>query len=124
MPANKWLDRTQPQTLYSATLLLYLNAGINLLLGGRIFFVHLFGYTVFSAPLGIALLAAEIAGGWGIANERKWGYLLAVVAAGLLMLETLLAFSSVLLFTLIFQVALVALLLHPMSREYRRIWFR
>ena len=32
-------------------------------------------------------------------------------------------FTSTLLISLLFDGALVALLLHPMSREYQRIWF-
>ena len=33
-------------------------------------------------------------------------------------------FTSTVIISLLFDAALVALLLHPMSREYQRIWFK
>ena len=33
-------------------------------------------------------------------------------------------FRGTVLISFLFAIALVALLLHPMSREYQRIWFR
>jgi hypothetical protein len=114
MASSKWLDRAQPQTLYIATVLLYLDAALSLL-------GVLFGGV---SLIGLALIIGQVAGGWGIANEKKWGYWLAVAVAVLLLLLTIAVFSTVELFSLIFEVALVALLLHPMSRNYRRTWFR
>ena len=32
MPSNRWVDRTQPQTLMMATILMYVNAALDLLL--------------------------------------------------------------------------------------------
>ena len=72
-------------------------------------------------------------GGFGIANEKKWGYWVAVLTAAAelaLFLPTIVddgvgaIFNIGLLLQLIFPVALFALLLHPMSRDYQRIWFR
>ena len=73
---------------------------------------------------------ALAAGGYGIANEKRWGYGLAVGhrdppggrAARVRAAATCSAFPLIL--TLIFDVALVALLVHPESREYQRIWFK
>ncbi len=124
MPANKWLDRTQPQTLYMATILMYFNAALSLIFGGTRFSIPILGVRYLALPIGLLLIIGQVAGGWGIANEKKWGYLVAVVTAVLLLAETVIAFYSGLLITLIFEIALVALLLHPQSREYRRIWFR
>jgi uncharacterized membrane protein len=121
---NKWLDRTQPQTLYMATLLMYFNAGLSLLFGATYFNVSVFGIHHGSLIIGLLLIVGQVVGGRGIANEKKWGYAVAVVVAVLLLAETLLSFFSGALLTLIFEIALVALLLHPQSREYRRIWFR
>jgi hypothetical protein len=121
---SKWLDRTQPQTLYMATILMYLNAGLSLVLGGTYYDVSVFGIHHGALLIGLLLIVAQVVGGWGIANEKKWGYVIAVAAAVLLLAETVLSFQSGLLLTLIFEIALVALLLHPQSREYRRIWFR
>ena len=66
----------------------------------------------------------------GIANEKKWGYNLAVAAAILNVLLLFMVFGISTLTNLSplisfgFDAALVALLLHPMSRDYQRIWFR
>ncbi len=118
MPRGKWLDRTQPQTLYSATILLYLNAGLALLssvlAGGA-------GY------IGLVLIAGEVAGGWGIANEKKWGFWVAAVVAVLMLAFAILTIwlvGAANLISLLFDLALVALLFHPQSTAYRRTWFR
>jgi uncharacterized membrane protein SpoIIM required for sporulation len=68
-------------------------------------------------------------GGFGIANEKKWGYTVAVVAAVIQVALLLLIFGiNVLGFpqilNLMFDGLLVGLLLHPMSRDYQRIWFQ
>ncbi|MGH9205909.1 MAG: hypothetical protein ACRD1G_05035, partial [Acidimicrobiales bacterium] len=62
----------------------------------------------------------------------KWGYVLAVVVAiiPLALLAYLLVHYglgtalSIGILNLLFEIALVALLLHPQSRDYQRIWFK
>ncbi len=116
MNEHRFLNRSQPQTLYVAVILGYLDVLFNLL-----------GVM----PAGLILTSFVIAvGAYGIANEKKWGYSVAV-AASFLQIVLLFAWagSSTLtalgpLLDLIFYGALVALLLHPMSRDYQRIWFR
>jgi hypothetical protein len=122
--STKWLDRTQPQTLYIATMLMYFNAALSLLFVAEYTNVRLFGLRHGLILLEAFLIVGQVAGGLGIANEKKWGYLVAVVAAIVLLLSTLLSYTGGGLINLIFVVALVALLLHPQSREYRRVWFR
>jgi uncharacterized membrane protein (DUF2068 family) len=123
MERRRWFSPTQPQTLQIGVMLLYINAAfglLSLIIGGGI------------GLLGVLLIAAEIAGGYGIANERKWGYVVGVTAAIFLLLEQialvlLIGTSAVLglgVLNVIFVIALVALLLHPQSREYQRIWFK
>ena len=80
---------------------------------------------------GILGLAASVLAGFGIANEKRWGYFLAVVLTGLEVLLYVVAaggiidaISSAVLIPLAFTVALFALLLHPQSRDYQRIWFK
>jgi hypothetical protein len=124
MAKTKWLDRTQPQTLYVATLLLYFNAALSLIFGGTMYSVKIFGVAHFSILIGLLLIVGQVAAGWGVANEKKWGYVVAVVCAVLLVAETVSYFGSGSLINLIFYIALLCLLLHPQSREYRRIWFR
>jgi hypothetical protein len=124
METRRWTNPSQPQTLYIATFLLYMEAVLQLIFGGL---VSLLG------PLFvIGYVVAGVAGGLGIANEKRWGYRLGVIAAviGLLPLGVILMrngvgaiFSLPLILNALFPVALFALLLHPMSREYQKIWF-
>jgi ABC-type amino acid transport system permease subunit len=99
METKRWFNPSQPQTLQIAVWLLYFNAVGGLLLG--------------------------------IANEQRWGYILGVVMAVLDVVLIVAAaggvmdvFRGTVLISFLFAIALVALLLHPMSREYQRIWFR
>ncbi len=67
-------------------------------------------------------------GAFGIANDRKWGYALCLIASIVfLVAQVLLFFVNPFIFAamvnLLFSVFLVALLLHPASRIYRRVYF-
>lgn len=109
----RWVDRSQPQTLMSATILLYINAAFGV--------IYL---QVFAFPIGTALVAGQVAAGIGIANEKKWGYWLGVALTALwvaFLIVSRIGFAEVI--NLLFYIALLALLLHPMSRSYRRTWF-
>ena len=116
MNPHRFLNQSQPQTLVNATLLCYFEAVFALLDG--------FGY----APLMIIAVGLG-AGGYGIANEFKWGY---TVAAGAGILNAalwvyfyridVLGFPQVVSFA--FAIVLVVLVLHPTSRDYQRIWFK
>ena len=115
MVANtQWLDRSQPQTLYLANILLYVNAVL---------------WVLYLSVLALLAIPALLAG-LGIANEKKAGYRGGVAVAGLNVLVLAYWFLQVngqsvfLVLNLIFGVALLVLLLHPMSRSYERIWFR
>ncbi len=115
MNENRFLNPHQPQTLYSAVILGYIEAVFNL---------------ISFSPILILIGLGLGAGGYGIANEKKWGYTLAVVSASLQVILMLAiyggsTFTNVfVLLNFLFDAALVALLLHPMSRDYQRIWFR
>jgi hypothetical protein len=114
MPANRWLDRTQPQTLYIAVVLLYINAAFGLISSGF-------------SPIGLLIVAGQVGGGYGIANEKKWGYGLGLAMAFLPFILRLIFLHNPFatqIIDLMFEVALVCLLLHPQSREYERIWFK
>ena len=59
METRRWTNPSQPQTLYMATFLLYIEAFFNVL-------------TVFDAPAVLRCLAVgQVAGGMGIANEKR-----------------------------------------------------
>ncbi len=139
MPPRRWFNPHLPQTLQIAQILLYINA------------VFAFLYGVVGARSGassvvrflfVVAIGAYVYGGWGIANERKLGWQVGIAAAlspfVLRFLDAVLAFDFLStswkirytiglegggLLSTIFDVALVALLVHPMSRNHQRIWF-
>jgi H+/Cl- antiporter ClcA len=108
-----WFDPSQPQTLQGAVMLCYITAAFSVLW-------VLFGVypLVISLGLGIA--------GYGVANERRWGYWLGIVLAGLTSLVLILFAGALggIILNLLFMGVLIALLLHPQSREYQRVWFK
>ena len=114
---GRWIDRSQPQTLQGAVLFSYLNAAMALL------FTLFLGQSPF---LFIFILLAVAA--FGVANERRVAYWAAVVLACAYVLGVLVlmvtggGFGGIL--NLLFAGILVALLLHPESRHYERIWFK
>ena len=112
----RWFNQGHPQTLQTAVILLYLNGVLGLFLGS-------YG--------GIPVCVGLLVGGFGVANDKKWGYGLAIVAAVLDVLYVFYywglggALTNINpLISVMIGVALVSLLLHPMSRNYQRIWFR
>ncbi len=120
MESRQWINRSQPQTLQVATMLLYINAVFGIISG-------------FANPLAALIAIVEFVAGIAIANEFKWGYWLGVVSAFLPLilivmtayqfgLSTIIGSSGVI--SLMFIIALIALLLHPHSRSYKKIWFR
>jgi hypothetical protein len=117
MEARRWVNPGQPQTLQIAVFLLYFNAIWLAIVGNALFSV-----------LGLLLVLGSAGAGFGIANERKWGYGLGVAMAILPFAQRLLVFHNPFggaeIVELMFEVALVALLLHPQSRDYQRIWFK
>ena len=126
------LDQSQPQTLVIATWLLYLTAGVTFLFfNDRVIYGALIGNGSVVTLLRLVLPAACVAGGYFVSNEKRAGYYLAVVAAAVPVVARLLAairfqFNPLDydVIGLAFDVALVALLLHRMSREYQKVWFR
>ena len=109
---QRFFDPSQPQTLQIATVLLYFQAFFALV-----------------SPFGVALpfALAYAAGGFGIANGKKWGYILALIVALLRLAVQLIGQTMTSALNdpigLMFAIALVALLVHPQSREYQKIWF-
>lgn len=120
METRRWTNPTQPQTMQIAVYLLYINAVLSALFGAIV------------SPIGLVLVIGQAAAGFGIANERRWGYWLGVVIATLGLVPFVLAvlddglgvaLSFGFLISLLMPAALFALLLHPTSREYQRVWF-
>ena len=110
-----WFDSTQPQTLQTAVVLCYILAVLGILFG-------------FSSPVLLFSVALALAG-YGVANEKRWGYYLGIVVGVINVLAALAVlkysgFSLPALANVGFMVAVVALFLHPQSREYQRVWFK
>ncbi len=117
METRKFLNHGQPQTLQGATILLYINAvfAIFQLLGG--------------APANALLALMGGAAAYAIANDKKIGFYGGLVVAALQLLLLVLAlmafgFSTNIMISLIFAGLLLYLLVHPMSRDYQRLWFK
>lgn len=109
METQRWINQSHPQTLLMGTYLLYIEAFfgvVSVLLGGFFLF-------------GVLLAAGAAAAGYGIANDRNWGYYLGIAVSALGVL-----FNLGNMLGLIFAIAQIALLLHPMSRNYQKVWFR
>jgi hypothetical protein len=120
MSDRRFVNPAQPQTLQIAVLLLYLNGALEflaVLLGGG-------GVGL----LGLVFVLGQPLAAFGIANERRWGYILGIVMAiapfalRFYYLGNPIAGTQIL--NLLFEIALVALLVHPQSRDYQRIWFK
>ena len=121
MKPRVWVNPRQPQTLYIAQMLMYFQGGFTLVftvLGTRYL-------TIYS----LLIAVGKVMSAFGIANERRWGYRLGVVVAVLPLvgLAVLVVIDSLGwlwsdLIGLLFDIALLALLLHPMSRGYQRYW--
>jgi hypothetical protein len=132
MEIERWYNAGQPQTLQLAQILLYTNAVIELLrlvLSGGFLPVGNGGVVLLIITTAwIAVLVGQILGALGIANSRKLGYRVALVVACVpvvLQLFVLVRYrvAPTDIFNLLFEVALIASLVHPQSRDYQRIWF-
>jgi len=129
MSDTQWINPRQPQTLYIAQFLLYFSAVI------AIFDAPPTGvFSNFVIRNGILLLIVfgSAGGAFGIANHKRWGYILGIVAAiAPFLIRFELARKIDIGFAIewniiggMFDVATVAALLHPMSRDYQKTWFR
>lgn len=140
---RKWFDRMQPQTLQIATMLLYLNGFFALMsvVDRNDYLGYIRDRYWFGVVIGMMTVSLHVFGGLLMANDRKLGYKLGVAAAFSPFLLRFWAFSD---FTsrmggeislyrkisggsttsLVFEIALCALLLHTQSRTHQRIWYR
>lgn len=131
-----WSNPGLPQTLRIAHILMYLRGGMGLLQAvvfGSGLTGLLFGFPLFWLLYWLITVPGQIAAAFGIANEKKWGYRLGVASAAaplclrllnaVLLLAMARSFNFLGLLTrdpisLMFDIALLALLLHNHSREY------
>jgi hypothetical protein len=143
METRRWVNRSHPQTLLVLTLMLYIEA-VFTLLGLGLQYIVLPGSTlggsgdVSNILVQIGLPIAMAAAAYLVANEKKAGYQLALAVTALPLLCRLLLMFGIGfgpnvgsvgpldydVIGLMIEVALFALVLHPQSRDYERIWFR
>jgi hypothetical protein len=121
MESSQWVNRSQPQMLVTATIWLYIRA----------VFGVLFGISLF----GLVFAGGYAAAGFGIANEKRWGHRLGIAITGLVCLVALANLLTIVripyfsnstgfaIISLMFDVALFSMLVHPSSRSYAKIWF-
>lgn len=142
---RKWFDRMQPQTVAIATWLLYIDGVFSFLNYLDKSTGDIYGFWGFyGGPMSLVSLLFVFtfpAGGFLIANGKKLGWYVALVAAfspfilrlclkligsdfwsSQLSLKDIIIGSSFVNF--MFEAALPALLLHPMSRNYAKSWLR
>jgi hypothetical protein len=143
METRRWVNQGHPQTLQIVVLLLYLRAVFTVFGLKDQYLVFpgssISGDHVSNPLLQIGLPALMVAAGFLTANERKLGWNLALVAAALPLLGRVMLLFGVSLgvsidgsyspfdydpIGLLLEVALLALVLHPQSRDYERIWFK
>jgi len=134
MQTRRWLNPSLAQTLQIAVFLLYITGGFALLFGldlGSLYFVARAHLWQLRDVIRIVVALGSVAAGYGIANERKWAYYLGIALAALpLVGDLLLCIDNHVsplkldLITLIFQIGMFVLLIHPQSRDYQRVWFK
>jgi hypothetical protein len=132
---RRWVNQSQPQTLVIATFLLY--AGVLFVLLGNstnigVALANSYDGAQTLNNLGRVFVAVGGAfAGYQIAQEKKVGYYLGIAVAALPLVADALAlargrirFVDLDLVNLIFEIALLALILHTQSRNYVRLWFK
>ena len=147
MEQRRFFNPTQPQTLQVAVFLLYANVVFALLFrtgGEGVFTLAAFSLTRGNISLGTATLignllaifvvAGSFTAAYLMANEKKIGWRLgvAVAAAPLIALVLLILIGyprrlplfDAIDVNLLFDVALLVLLLHDQTRSYERVWFK
>jgi hypothetical protein len=124
---NQWINRSHPQMLFIAVFLCYFQAVQGLL---QAMGLQGIGGVVANDPIIFLFIVFGLGfGGLGIANDKKWGYWLALGAGIVHVAMYVIVFEfrflgSTLIVSFIFDLALIGLLTHPQNREYQKIWFR
>ena len=147
MEQRRFFNPTQPQTLQVAVFLLYANVVVGLLFrtGNQGEFA-LAAWSLLRSPgavdtarllgnlLAIGFLVGSAACAYLIANEKRIGWKLGVVVAAAPLVAAAIiltigypvraGLADVIDVSFLFDVALLALLLHTQTRSYEKIWFK
>ncbi|MEI2639648.1 MAG: hypothetical protein V9F03_11750 [Microthrixaceae bacterium] len=133
MSSRRFYNPYLPQTLTIAQILLYINAvfGALAMLSPR--------FSLIGRLILLVAVWAQGFGAYGIANEKRAGYYLAIFASFLPLLGRIVSVIQVgasltgnlrfillsgSILNVLFEYALIALLLHPQSTQHQKIWFR
>lgn len=126
---KQWLNFSHPQTLQASVFLGYLSAVFGVIFGvGNSNPLPPWALTLIFIAMGV--------GAFFTANNRRWGYQLLAVTAGVIAATSIVGIvqfffderstiANILLLVnnSVFPVALAAAVLHSHSREYQKIWF-
>ena len=142
---RRYFNQSQPQTMQIAVFLLYANAVLGLILSSdnRFLFEVAAGSLLRTSSdltrlIGLLLALGFIVGSavaaYLIANEKRIGYTLGLVAAAAPVVATILVVTigwpgrvpvvNAVDIGFLFDVALLALLLHQQTRSYQKVWFK
>ncbi len=141
---RRFFNPSQPQTLQVAVFLLYANVVVALLFrtGSQGIFTALAATltgsgrgqgsaTLLGTLIAIFVVAGSAASAYLIANEKKIGWQLGVVVAiapvaAIVLLVVLgeVSLAGAISISLLFDIALVALLFHNQTRAYEKLWFK
>jgi hypothetical protein len=127
---RRWVNQSQPQTLVIATFLLYFNV-VWVILGSHTNVGAALNSTSAENLARLFVAVGGVAAGYLISNEKRVGYFLGIAVAALPLVADLVIIARYHvnpldfdLVTLLFQIALLALILHTQSRNYVRLWFK
>lgn len=137
MAQRRFYNPNLPQTLVIAQILLYMNAVFGAIALLQVRFGS-FQYPPIGKVLLVTAVVTQAVGAYGVANEKKVGYQIAVLASFMPLISRVVSvlvagasitrnlsfvvFSGSILNAL-FEYALIGLLLHKQSNDYQRTWF-
>ena len=142
---RRYFNQSQPQTMQIAVFLLYANAVLGLILSSdnRFLFEVAAGSLLRTSSdltglIGLLLALGFIVGSavaaYLIANEKRIGYTLGLIVAAAPIVATVIIVTigypgrvrviDAIDIGFLFDVALLALLLHQQTRSYQKVWFK
>lgn len=134
---TRWFNSRLPQTLVVSQFLLYIDAFWAILRFLSVSVNSVVAFTFVGRIIAVASVFGYLYGAWGIANERRLGYQVAIAASFLPLASRIVdtfgvggplehlnyILTSGNIINVMFEYALIVVLLHSQSREHTKIWF-
>jgi hypothetical protein len=134
---TRWFNSRLPQTLVVSQFLLYIDAFWAILRFLSVSVNSVVAFTFVGRIIAVASIGGYLYGAWGIANERRLGYQVAIAASFLPLASRIVdtfgaggplqhlsyILTSGNIINVMFEYALIVVLLHSQSREHTKIWF-